>query len=53
MLVRMRGEGLPPVQDVPVFLAGRLTVRPRWEEGYLHGIYELEGHGLLRAPAGR
>ena len=53
MLVRMRGEGLPPVQDVPVFLAGRLTVKPRWEEGYLHGIYELEGHGLLPLPAGR
>lgn len=53
MLVRMRDEGLPPVQDVPVFLAGRLAVKPRWEEGYLHGIYEMEGHGLLRAPAGR
>lgn len=53
MLVRMRGEGLPPVQDVPVFLAGRLAVKPRWEEGYLHGIYELEGHGLLPAPARR
>ncbi len=48
MLVRMRGEGLPPVQDVPLFLAGRLRVRPRWEDGQLLGIYELEGHGLLK-----
>ena len=48
MHVRMRGEGLPPVQDVPVFLAGILKVRARWEAGYLTGIYELEGHGLLK-----
>ena len=50
MHVRMRGEGLPPVQDVPVFLAGRLQIRARWEEGTLLGIYELEGHGLLKSP---
>jgi hypothetical protein len=48
MHVRMRGEGLPPVQDVPVFLAGQLRVKARWEGGYLTGIYELEGHGLLK-----
>ncbi len=48
MLVKMRGEGLPPIQDVPMFLAGRLQVRPRWEDGYLLGIYEMEGHGLLK-----
>lgn len=48
MHVRMRGEGLPPVQDVPVFLAGLLRVKARWEGGYLTGIYELEGHGLLK-----
>jgi hypothetical protein len=46
--VRMRAEGLPPVQDVPVFLAGKLQVKARWESGYLTGIYEMEGHGLLK-----
>ena len=46
--VRMRAEGLPPVQDVPVFLAGKLQVKARWEAGYLTGIYEMEGHGLLK-----
>ena len=46
---RMRGEGLPPVQDVPHFLAGQLRVKARWEGGYLTGIYELEGHGLLKS----
>lgn len=48
MLVRMRGEGLPPIQDVPMFLAGRLHVRARWDDGYLVGIYDLEGEGLLK-----
>jgi len=37
------------VQDVPVFLAGKLRVQARWEGGYLTGIYEMEGHGLLKA----
>jgi hypothetical protein len=48
MLVKMRKEGLPPMQDVPLFLAGRLHVRARWDEGYLVGIYDLEGDGLLK-----
>jgi hypothetical protein len=48
MHVRMKKEGLPPVQDVPMFLAGRLHVRARWDDGYLTGIYELEGDGLLK-----
>ena len=47
--VRMRDEGLPAVQDVPVFLAGKLRVQARWEGGYLTGIYEMDGHGLLKA----
>jgi hypothetical protein len=49
MFVKMRDEGLPAIQDVPMFLAGRLQVRARWDEGYLIGIYDLEGHGLLKA----
>ncbi len=48
MLVKMRREGLPPIQDVPMFLAGRLQVRARWDEGYLIGIYDLDGEGLLK-----
>jgi hypothetical protein len=48
MHVKMRQEGLPPVQDVPLYLAGRLHVRARWDEGYLIGIYDLEGDGLLK-----
>lgn len=48
IVVRMKDEGLPAVQDVPVSLAGVLRVRARWTAGYLESIYELEGHGLLK-----
>ena len=46
--VKMKKEGLPPVQDVPMFLAGRLRVRAQWNDGILSTIYELEGDGLLK-----
>ena len=48
MLVKMRKEGLPAVQDVPVSLAGRLRIRVQWTEGVLASLYELEGDGLLK-----
>lgn len=44
----MKKEGLPPVQDVPMLLAGRLRVRAQWDDGMLSTIYELEGDGLLK-----
>jgi hypothetical protein len=46
--VTMRAEGLPPVQDVPMALAGRLRVRPQWTDGVLTALYTMEGHGLLK-----
>ncbi|MBI5767677.1 MAG: DUF3299 domain-containing protein [Verrucomicrobia bacterium] len=46
--VKMRQEGLPPVQHVPMPLAGRLRLRPQWENGYLIALYEIEGDGLLK-----
>ena len=46
--VKMKKEGLPPVQDVPMTLAGRLRVRAQWNDGLLATIYELEGDGLLK-----
>lgn len=46
--VKMRGEGLPPVQDVPMSLAGRISIRPVWTEGVLTALYTMEGHGLLK-----
>ena len=49
--VKMKKEGLPPVQDVPVYLAGRLRVRAQWTDGFLTSIYELEGDGLLKTKS--
>jgi hypothetical protein len=46
--VTMKKEGLPPVQDVPMALAGRLRIRPQWTDGFLTGLYFLEGDGLLK-----
>lgn len=46
--VKMKKEGLPAVQDVPMTLAGRLRVRAQWTDGILATIYELEGDGLLK-----
>ncbi len=48
MIVKMKKEGLPAVQDVPMSLAGRLRVRAQWTDGFLTSIYELEGDGLLK-----
>ncbi len=49
IIVKMKKEGLPAVQDVPMSLAGRLRVRAQWTDGFLTSIYELEGDGLLPA----
>ena len=46
--VTMTKEGLPPVQDTPMALAGRLRIRPQWAGGFLTGLYFLEGDGLLK-----
>lgn len=51
MIVKMKKEGLPAVQDVPMSLAGRLRVRAQWTDGFLTSIYELEGDGLLKTKS--
>ncbi len=48
IVVKMAKEGLPPVQDVPVALAGRLRVRAQWTDGFLTSLYALDGDGLLK-----
>ncbi len=48
IVVKMAKEGLPPVQDVPVALAGKLRVRAQWTDGFLTSLYALEGDGLLK-----
>lgn len=43
IIVRMGKNGIKAVMDTPVYFYGKLTVGPVIEEGYLAGIYVLEG----------
>lgn len=44
--VRMVGKGVKPVMDVPVMIFGTLKVGEVLENGYLVGIYEMDGERL-------
>lgn len=43
--VKMK-KGVPPTMDVPVEFYGELKVSPVFENGYLSGIYQLEGERM-------
>lgn len=43
--VKMK-KGVPPTMDVPVEFYGELKVNPLFENGYLSGIYQLEGERM-------
>ncbi|MDP2138437.1 MAG: DUF3299 domain-containing protein [Candidatus Didemnitutus sp.] len=47
IIVRMMQGGIPPLMDIPLTLLGKLKVGELYEEGYLSGIYQLEGEQLL------
>jgi len=40
-------EGVQPLMDVPVTIVGTLKVGESYENGYLVGIYQLDGEKLL------
>jgi hypothetical protein len=44
--VKMVGKGVKPVMDEPVTLFGTLKVGEVFENGYLVGLYELDGERL-------
>lgn len=44
--VKMATEGVRPIMDQPVTLFGRLSVGEMRENGYLIGIYEMEGEKM-------
>lgn len=48
--VKMTGKGVKPIMDQPVTLQGRLHVGEMRENGYLTGIYRLEGERLIADP---
>lgn len=43
VVVKMTGGGVKPLMDVPITFAGKLKVGEMFENGYLTGIYLLEG----------
>jgi len=47
--VKMRGKGVKPIMDQPVTLFGTLHVGETRENGYLVGIYRLDGN-RMEAP---
>lgn len=49
VVVRMTGKGVQPLMDVPLTFYGRLRVGEMFENGYLTGIYLLEGEKMGQA----
>ncbi len=43
VVVKMVGAGVKPLMDVPITFEGRLKVGEMYENGYLTGLYLLEG----------
>lgn len=46
VVVKMTGKGVQPLMDVPITFVGKLRVGQMFENGYLTGIYLLEGERL-------
>ncbi|MBI3875057.1 MAG: DUF3299 domain-containing protein [Verrucomicrobia bacterium] len=45
--VRMGDKGVKPIMDTPVTLFGKLLVGEMRENGYLVGIYQMEGEKMV------
>ena len=43
VVVKMTGPGVKPLMDVPITFDGKLRVGEMYENGYLTGVYLLEG----------
>lgn len=51
IIVKMTQGGIPPLMDVPLTLVGSLKVGEVFEEGYLSGIYQLNGERMLETKS--
>lgn len=47
LVVTMEGEGVEPVQDVPVDLVGIFRVEHRYEDGYVVSLFAMKGEKFL------
>jgi len=43
IVVKMNGAGVKPLMDLPITFEGKLRVGEMFENGYLTGVYLLEG----------
>ena len=43
VVVKMKNGGVRPIQDVPISFYGDIKVGAMFENGYMTGIYALEG----------
>ena len=43
VVVKMLGKGVKPLMDIPITFEGKLKVGEMYENGYLTGVYLLEG----------
>ena len=43
VVVRMTGKGVAPLMDIPIGFEGKLAVGELYDNGYLTGVYLLEG----------
>ena len=46
IVVKMIGTGVKPLMDLPITFEGKLRVGEMYENGYLTGVYLLEGEKL-------
>ena len=46
VVVKMTGKGVKPLMDIPITFEGRLKVGEMYENGYLTGLYLLEGERM-------
>jgi hypothetical protein len=47
VIVTMKGEGIKPLQDVPVVLTGTFKISEIYEGGYLTSIFQMDGEKYL------
>lgn len=47
LVVTMAGEGVEPVQDVPVDLIGVFRIDHRYEDGYVVSLFAMQGEKFL------
>lgn len=52
VIVKMAGKGVPPLMDIPISYEGKLKVGEMYDNGYLTGIYLLEGEKQAASKKG-